>query len=481
MIGGKVFYFGPKQGIFSKQDRAKAERMATALETAWQHQQANGGGNVWRDDVIEAALAFGRGGIAEQVPPLAVPIPTTTAANAHQKAIQASGASARASVAPIPPKPSGVHLVGKVASGTIGQAIDAYLLNLDVKKRSGQIGDDHHHILSHQYKALKALRLTTAEGRKINFADVAVADADFDLLTAVVGHYTARPISPKTNRPIAPSYAKDYIDAVADLFDYLDRTDNWQGFKRWTEVFDVKIKATPREMKKAAKGIPNFTLDELRYVWHQATSKARRVYLMLGLCCGFTQKEIASLMKDDLVLEGGQWFIDRLRNKTGVRGKWWLPPLLATELREIISTTPDNTDGLAMLTGYGLPLVHASNGKKGRVDTVKLAWARMADKAKTMATRQGVNWQGLSFKYLRKTASQYVRDQYGLEVAQAFLAHSPDTVAGKHYNNVDFRKVAEAGKGLWEWLAPMRERLTAKEQGERIIISRKKVAQEAAA
>ena len=39
----------------------------------------------------------------------------------------------------------------------------------------------------------------------------------------------------------------------------------------------------------------------------------------------------------------------------------------------------------------------------------------------------------MSFKHLRKTASQFVRDIAGKELSEAFLCHS-DRTTGRHYN-----------------------------------------------
>jgi hypothetical protein len=111
---------------------------------------------------------------------------------------------------------------------------------------------------------------------------------------------------------------------------------------------------TAEEKKTVKKPKPTFTLEELRILWKLAWPGAR-MYMLMGLSLGRTQKEIATMRKDDLVEKDGELFIDKLRNKTGVPGYWWVFPELATMLSSRVATTPENPDNLAFLTSNGLP------------------------------------------------------------------------------------------------------------------------------
>ena len=62
---------------------------------------------------------------------------------------------------------------------------------------------------------------------------------------------------------------------------------------------------------------------------------------------------------------------------------------------------------------------------------------------------------GMSFKHLRKTASQLVRDVAGKELSDAFLCHS-DRTTGRHYNKfADWSAMADALDKVREKLRPM--------------------------
>ena len=98
----------------------------------------------------------------------------------------------------------------------------------------------------------------------------------------------------------------------------------------------------------------------------------------------------------------------------------------------------------------GRPAALVHYGAKNKSDSVGQSWARLL-KADGV---EGVV-RPLSFKYLRKTGSDLVRKTgktgsdlvrkaAGLEVSQAYLAHTGKSVAERHYNNADFDQVTAA-------------------------------------
>ena len=63
--------------------------------------------------------------------------------------------------------------------------------------------------------------------------------------------------------------------------------------------------------------------------------------------------------------------------------------------------------------------------------------------------------KGMSFKHLRKTASQFVRDIAGKELSEAFLCHS-DRTTGRHYNKFsDWSTMTDALDKVRKKLQPM--------------------------
>jgi integrase len=166
--------------------------------------------------------------------------------------------------------------------------------------------------------------------------------------------------------------------------------------------------------------------------------------LGLGYWCGWTQSEISTLLRDDVIEKDGETFIDRLRNKTEVKGYWWVPPEIAPLLRKEMKSTPPNSWGLAILGNQGNPLVHrAKGGSKKRTNAISLCWGRLMREAKAHGVRP------LSFKYLRKSISQRVRDKLGREYAQLFCAQVVTTVADDHYNRASFDKLTAAVREIY--------------------------------
>jgi integrase len=101
-------------------------------------------------------------------------------------------------------------------------------------------------------------------------------------------------------------------------------------------------------------------------------------------------------------------------------------------LERRLGWTPKNAEDYALLTRNGQPYVSYGNGN--RTDVIGQAWTKLVKKA-------GVT--KLGFRYLRKTGADMIRKIGGLEVSEAYLAHSEKTLA-RFYSNRDFDKLADA-------------------------------------
>ncbi len=105
---------------------------------------------------------------------------------------------------------------------------------------------------------------------------------------------------------------------------------------------------------------------EARIQW-QISTAVLKTLLGIGLGYGQTQTEIATLEFVDFVdadgnpvnfkTHTGEMRIDRLRHKTGVIGRWWVPPELVPIICEVVArTTRDvkkNPHELAILGNAG--------------------------------------------------------------------------------------------------------------------------------
>ena len=92
------------------------------------------------------------------------------------------------------------------------------------------------------------------------------------------------------------------------------------------------------------------------------------------------------------------------------------------------------SDALAFRTRTGVRLIHPT--KKGKSDSVAQLWRKLIQNCHNI---YGV--QKLSFKYLRKTLSQAIRDKMGLESAKMFCAHAIQDVQDQNYTKGNFEQV----------------------------------------
>ena len=275
--------------------------------------------------------------------------------------------------------------------------------------------------------------------------DKDLSQVGYDDLVAVVDYWTSRPCGKETGEPIGIQTILNMVSAARQFFYWLDDSGKWRAPRRLTRIFSINRRAllTDEERKKAARGVQVFSVDELKALY-KAANKQNRLYILLGLNCGFASMEISTLRRWEIDLKADQPIIVRNRRKTDVHGEWVLWPETAALLKERLKKGPQDQTGenLAIVTRNGRELVRYHGGV--RTDTVATAWTKLVKKA-------GVT--KLGFKHLRKTGADMIRKIAGLEVSETYLAHSEKSLA-RFYSNPDYAKVAAA-------LAKMREELAA--------------------
>lgn len=178
-----------------------------------------------------------------------------------------------------------------------------------------------------------------------------------------------------------------------------------------------------------------------------------KLYILLGLNCGFTQNEIATLKLKHVVEQGGESFIHRRREKTSHQNDfltlYYLWPETATLLKKYLA--PDdpavNPAGLALLNEEDKPLV-TLGGKSGQVklDNIKSCFYRAAEKS-------GLK-RSCRFKDLRKTGATWmfnnVRDNG--QTARLLEAQKIEGTL-RQYAKADFAPLTAALKRWREELA----------------------------
>lgn len=141
-----------------------------------------------------------------------------------------------------------------------------------------------------------------------------------------------------------------------------------------------------------------------------------RLFIMLGLNLGATQKDIATLTPDMIDWETG--IVTRDRHKTGVFSKAKLWPSTLALLKKYRNPVPS---GPLLVGQNGLPLYAETINENGKLvvnDVVRLSFDRLKNAKKT-----GFKGDPRSFKHLRKTAANEI-ERVRPDLTELFLAHS---------------------------------------------------------
>jgi len=230
-----------------------------------------------------------------------------------------------------------------------------------------------------------------------------------------------------------------------------DRMNSVTSFVRW--LFEIEaIPELPRVMAGKSKAlqitpahttITIFTRDEVTQSLTAATDRTK-LYILLMLNCGMTQKDIADLLKTEVDWDDGR--ITRKRSKTKKRKnipivcyKLW-PETLRLLRQEQAGTESERV----LLSGNGTPLWlqdFADDGKYKKTDSIKNAFKRLNQKTKI----------NKPLKSLKKTSASLLRNNPRFSSLESlFLGHAPRTMADKHYATVPQELLDEAISWLGE-------------------------------
>ena len=221
----------------------------------------------------------------------------------------------------------------------------------------------------------------------------------------------------------------------------LGRLKTWLEWCYENEALDT----LPRNLKTLArikfeKPRPKFwTAEECRNLFQAATPRTK-LYILLGLNCGFTQKDLSTLDHSHIDYKAGE--IRRERNKTGIRQVHCLWPLTLKLLRAEVKPA---AAGPVLKNENGGPLITETirdNGHVSTTDCVKLAFNRLKKQVKLGEDVRG-------FACFRKTSANAIAERFEDDrLVDLFLAHS-DGAMRKHYTEQHYKTYFEAV----QWLA----------------------------
>jgi hypothetical protein len=425
-VAGREWFLGYGTSAI---DEANSSKLAAGLEAKWQLVKLSGGTELSDSDYEDIkGLVLGLAAPAQESPHAPI-----TPLAALPVLVSVTNATPSPSVAVAPPGLNGPRK-------WLYESIDIYSGTLRRRIKPDDSNADH--ILNTCFRISRALS--------------GIADLPLDALRRKelddwLAFFRARPPSLSTGKPIGVVTIRNISQEIRAFLKQCIEWEWWIAPPLWERAFkDFSIKklSTDAEKREQRKRPQTHNLTEKRVLWHFATPFQRA---MMGLAdwAGHTQKEIATLRFEEVLDVGGEMYIDRHRYKTGVQGRWWIPPEPARAIQAQMAKTPRdaqlNPTGLAFLSPYNRPLVHrAITGKKARSDYVAQEWSALLRWTHSHGVRP------ISFKYMRKGTSQLVRDRTHREMSQVFCAQTLDDVQDQSYSRPSYDQLERCIRGIHE-------------------------------
>jgi integrase len=233
------------------------------------------------------------------------------------------------------------------------------------------------------------------------------------------------------------TFAGDIIQTAWAFIDWLWQREVLENMPR---VSKRKLRITPERRK-----IKTFSIEQVQTVLNAVRGK-RRLYYLLMLNCGMTQKDIADLRPTEI--DYGAGTITRRRSKTAdhenvpeVQYKLW------NETWELLKKYGNRNGDRALVTKKGTPLVLVAEKTTGKsrvhkVDLIGRAYTNLRKKL-------GVALPPL--KSMRKTGATVLdRHDVHSSFAQYFLGHAPTSIMDRHYRDRSQTRFDAAVKWLGE-------------------------------
>ena len=283
-----------------------------------------------------------------------------------------------------------------------------------------------------------------AERMKRHHADFPLYDLTAKKIEEILLYWGKRPLTTKDKR-----YSRDTCKNQLILI---------RAFLRWLHRSEMKWKLPPDylfprikiewlasevsgEVKKRT-----FTMEQVGILWKHATP-LERVFIALGINCGFGAGEIGTLAEAEV---NGS-VIKRLRHKTKVFGAWWLFPIArsaiawARKRKEVMGFKSD----YLLVADSGRPYCAVTVGNNNN-QKIRNSWNRLLERVH----QEHGDFPRLSFGKLRKTASTWIRKVGGGEMSSIFLTHgeATDDPLLDCYANRQFRKLFKCQKRIWKKL-----------------------------
>ena len=301
-------------------------------------------------------------------------------------------------------------------SGTLGQVFDAYSAWVTKTYRSTEEAGKP------SVRGNNLLRQVAT--LKSHHAEVLLGELDGNKITELCQYWCNRPSGKKVAR-----YSKNMSYSLARTLKRILFWTEGQNF-RWRlpkgyrfPVLKVIKTDTERAQLAGKRHVDTFTLEDLCNLWKYA-DPVTRVFILLGLNCGFGPMEIRTLQEAERFTgihphysKDGN-FIFKIRKKSGVYGEWRLWPETVAGLEWYKTVRHASDTDYLFIKRNGKAMVSTTSGGNPCDDT-RWRWDGIYQRAE----KDGVTIKYLPFKFLRKTASTLLRKICGGELTKIFLCH----------------------------------------------------------
>lgn len=282
--------------------------------------------------------------------------------------------------------------------------------------------------------------------------DIPLSQFGLSSLEQIANYWKSRPIGKKTGKPITLDTVTNSIKVTKRFVQWLHRTDRfaWRKPEDVDHVLRCNVARLRSDSEIAAlkDGVDIWTVAELATLYRHATDQDR-LFILLGLNCGFSHAEACTLRHDEIESDGDDIRIKRIRRKSMVYGEFvlWPETVQAIEWfkgchKRVKSKHPDYV--LITMEGALFDRQRITNG-----------WNQLLNRVKT----DHPSFRRLSFKFLRKTASQLIKDCSSSEISSVFLSHGhpvpKDKLMDKYTNRPFDTKVTNAIRQVRKELQPM--------------------------
>ncbi|MEO8165425.1 MAG: hypothetical protein ABI619_08510, partial [Betaproteobacteria bacterium] len=356
-----------------------------------------------------------------------------------------------ASAVPRKPLTTGTDIAGLVS---------AYLENQRAKVPS-QFSVKHYQEMHHKLTYF----LEYAEAQKLT--DVSAIDA------AGLQHFRNEQLhwlsAPKEQGGVSRATVKKRLDCLKNWLLWCEEIGVYSTPGYLLKLSKVKSpRIDPETIGNNGNSNPTFSVAEIQELWGLATERMR-LFLLLGLNCGFTQIDISTLHRNHFDRKTN--VIDRLRNKT----KHHIHPTrqvfnLWPETNALLLKNANTSSELILRTESGNELLTRrinDDGSVTEIDSIRLAFDRLrtqwfkqqifsehpelAERCSSTAETEQKNDRlsmllrkkrradNRGFKVLRKSAANELEHKAEYkDLVSLFLAHS-ETATKKFYTNPDYK------------------------------------------